>query len=132
MRNRNCEVGRKSVTAIVVNNVDFILWTSNFGDVVALRATFSYIFTAHAQKADIYELSLKRLTLAIDVFTRISVAYRDREISATGTFLVNCIIEYAGSRPFFCFRSIIPIHRKYVVHFAPYNDKLKLIRPSVG
>jgi len=41
---------RKSFTTIVLCDHDFLLIASNFGNMTALRAIFSHIFTAHAQK----------------------------------------------------------------------------------
>jgi len=41
---------RKSFTSVILGDHDFPLIASNFGNVTAFRATFSHIFTAHAQK----------------------------------------------------------------------------------
>jgi len=41
---------RKSFTIIVRSHHDFPSIASKFGNVTAFRATFSHIFTAHAQK----------------------------------------------------------------------------------
>jgi len=46
----SCEGCPKTVTAIVLSDVNFILWASNVDDFAAFRANFSYILTAHAQK----------------------------------------------------------------------------------
>jgi len=40
----------KSITMIVLGNYDFLLMASNFGNLAAFTATFSHIFTTHAQK----------------------------------------------------------------------------------
>jgi len=40
----------KYFTTIVLGDHDFPLIASNFGNLTAFRATFSHIFTAHAQK----------------------------------------------------------------------------------
>jgi len=44
------EWGRKSVTTVVLDDHDFLLKASHFGDLAAFRAIFSHIFTARAQK----------------------------------------------------------------------------------
>jgi len=41
---------RKSFTTVVLGDHDIPLIASNFGNLTAFRATFSHIFTAHAQK----------------------------------------------------------------------------------
>jgi len=41
---------RKSFTTVVLGDHNFQLIASNFGNLTAFRATFSHIFTAHAQK----------------------------------------------------------------------------------
>jgi len=50
---------RKSFTIIVLGNHDFPWIASNFGNVTAFRATFSHIFTAHAQKRLFMNFRLK-------------------------------------------------------------------------
>jgi len=40
---------RKYFTTIVLGDRDFPLTASNFGNLAAFRAIFSYIFTAHVQ-----------------------------------------------------------------------------------
>jgi len=50
---------RKTFTTIVLGNHDFLLITSNFGNLTAFRASFSHIFTAHAQKRLFMNFRLK-------------------------------------------------------------------------
>jgi len=50
---------RKYFTAIVLGDLVFPLTASNFGNLTAFRAIFSYIFTAHAQKLLFMNFQLK-------------------------------------------------------------------------
>ena len=50
---------RKSFTIIVLGDHDSPLTGSNFGNLTALRAIFSYIFTAHAQQRPFMNFRLK-------------------------------------------------------------------------
>jgi len=50
---------RKSFTTIVLGDHDFLLIASNFGNLIAFRASFSHIFTVHAQKRLFLNFRLK-------------------------------------------------------------------------
>jgi len=50
---------RKSFSAIVLGDHDFLLIASNFGNLTAFRAIFSHIFTARAQKRLFMNFRLK-------------------------------------------------------------------------
>jgi len=50
---------RKSITITFLNDHDFPLTGSNFGNLTAFRAIFSHIFTAHAQERPFKNFRLK-------------------------------------------------------------------------
>jgi len=50
---------RKSFTIIFLDDHDFLLTGSNFGNLTAFRAIFSHIFTAHAQERPFMNFQLK-------------------------------------------------------------------------
>ena len=50
---------RKSFTIFFLSDHDFPLTGSNFGNLTAFRAIFSYIFTAHAQERPFMNFRLK-------------------------------------------------------------------------
>ena len=76
------ERGRISVIMIVFGDHDFLLRSSNFGNLAAFRAIFSHIFTAHAR-----EFPVKILTQAFD--SLYPVAYIERYFGDLRTLSID-------------------------------------------
>ena len=125
---------RKSFTMIFLGDHDIPLTGSNFGNLTAFRAIFSYIFTAHAQKQLFRNFQSK-------IWRWRSIPwpwfpYRARYFRDLRTFSVDFCIEQVECPPYFYFRCSWPTDRERVLRDATSRRKLlprlKLIRPSVA
>jgi len=97
---------RKSFTIIVLGDLHFPWIASNFGNVTAFMATFSHIFTAHAQKWLFMNFRLKFWHHHSIHWSRFP--YRARYFRNLSMFSVDFCIGKAECPPYFYFRSSSP------------------------